>query len=113
MNGLINSLFTLNVTPQPKPAPVQPLPPPNPAGQAGVYTVLRARPEKVGDSVHTHAYLRGPDGKEFHIFTVGVHPEIVDNVQLTGVKLELKQQDTVVFYILRDYRIVVPQDQAA
>ena len=99
--------------PQPKPAPVQPLPQSNPAGQAGIYTVLRARPEKVADGVHTHAYLRGPDGKEFHIFTVGVHPEIVDNVQLTGVKLELKQQDTVVFYILRDYRIVEPRSQAA
>jgi len=99
--------------PQTQPAPVQPLPRPNPANETGIYTVLRARPEKVGDGVHTHAYLRGPDGKEFHIFTVGVHPEIVDNVQLTGVKLELKQQDTVVFYILRDYRIVIPQNQAA
>ena len=27
--------------------------------------------------------------------------------------LELQKQDTVVFYILRDYRIVVPQNQAA
>ena len=36
-----------------------------------------------------------------------------DCKQLTGVKLELQKQDTVVFYILRDYRIVAHQDQAA
>lgn len=98
---------------QPKPAPVQTLPKPNLIEKAGIYTVLRARPEQVANGTHTHALLRGPDGEEFHIFTVGVRPEIVDNVQLTGVKLELKQQDTVVFYILRDYRIVLPQNRAA
>jgi len=98
---------------QPKPEPVQPLPQSDSVEQAGIYTVLRARPEKVADGVHTHALLQGPDGKQIHIFTIGVCPEIVDGVRLTGVKLELKQQDTVVFYILRDYRVVVPEDQAA
>ncbi len=98
---------------QPKPAPVQPLSQSNPAGQAGVYTVLRARPEKVADGVHTHALLQAPDGKHLHIFTVGVHPGITDGAKLTDVKLELKQQDTVVFYILREYRIVDSQDKAA
>ena len=43
----------------------------------------------------------------------GERPELVAGTQLTGVKLELQKQDTVVFYILRDYRIVVPQNQAA
>ena len=30
-----------------------------------------------------------------------------------GDGLELQKQDTVMFYILRDYRIVAHQDQAA
>ena len=44
---------------------------------------------------------------------MGERPELVKGVQLTGVKLELQKQDTVAFYILRDYRIVVSQDRAA
>ena len=43
----------------------------------------------------------------------GERPELIAGTQLTGVKLELQKQDTVVFYILRDYRIVAHQDQAA
>ena len=100
-------------TSNPKPASVQPLPQSNPVGQTGIYTVLRARPEKAANGIHTHALLKGPDGKQLHSFTVGERPELMDGVQLSGVKLELKQQDTVAFYILRDYRIVVPQDRAA
>ena len=100
-------------TSNPKPASVQPLPQSNPVGQTGIYTVLRARPEKAANGIHTHALLKGPDGKQLHSFTVGERPELMDGVQLCGVKLELKQLDTVAFYILRDYRIVVPQDRAA
>ena len=44
---------------------------------------------------------------------MGDHPELLAGTQLTGVKLSMRQQDTVVYYILEDYRIVVHQDQAA
>ena len=44
---------------------------------------------------------------------MGDHPDLTANTQLTGVKLSMRQQDTVVYYILEDYRIVIPQDQAA
>lgn len=97
---------------QPAPAPVQPLPQSKTDSKAGIYTVIAARLENRPNST-THVLLEGPDKKQIHAFAIGERPELVEGVQLTGVKLELQKQDTVVFYILRDYRIVAHQDQAA
>ena len=97
---------------QATPPPVQPLPRSKTDSKAGIYTVIAARLENRPNST-THALLEGPDKKQIHAFAIGERPELVEGVQLTGVKLELQKQDTVVFYILRDYRIVVPQNQAA
>ena len=47
-------------------------------------------------------------GEQLHAFAMGDHPELLAGTQLTGVKLSMRQQDTVVYYILEDYRIVVP-----
>ncbi len=112
----LDYLAKLELTPKDNkdgPAPVQPLPQPKPEVKAGLYTVIAARPEKCGNGVHTHALLEGPDKKQLHAFAIGERPELTKGVQLTGVKLELQKQDAVVFYILRGYRIVVPQDRAA
>ncbi len=95
------------------PAPVQPIPKPKTDSKAGLYTVIAARPEQCGNGVHTHTLLEGPDKKQLHAFAIGERPELTKGVRLTGVKLELQKQDAVVFYILRDYRIVVPDAQAA
>lgn len=97
---------------QATPPPVQPLPRSKTDSKAGIYTVIAARLENRPNST-THALLKGPDKKQIHAFAIGERPELVEGVQLTGVKLELQKQDTVVFYILRDYRIVAHQDQAA
>ena len=97
------------------PAPVQPLPrsQPEPDSKTGTYTVIATRPQKFANGIHTTVMLQGWDQKQIAAVAMGARPELVNGVQLTGVKLELQKQDTVVFYILRDYRIVVPQDQAA
>ena len=97
---------------QATPPPVQPLPRSKTDSKAGIYTVIAARLENRPNST-THALLEGPDKKQIHAFAIGERPELVAGTQLTGVKLELQKQDTVVFYILRDYRIVAHQDQAA
>ena len=97
---------------QATPPPVQPLPRSKTDSKAGIYTVIAARLENRPNST-THALLEGPDKKQIHAFAIGERSELVAGTQLTGVKLELQKQDTVVFYILRDYRIVVPQNQAA
>ena len=95
------------------PAPVQPLPKSQPDNKTGTYTVIATRPQKFANGIHTTVMLQGWDQKQIAAVAMGERPELVNGVQLTGVKLELQKQDTVVFYILRDYRIVVPQDQAA
>ena len=95
------------------PAPVQPLPRPKPDGGTGIYTVIAARSERFSNGVHTNLALQGPDQKRIHAVAMGERPELVAGTQLTGCKLELQRQDTVVFYILRDYRIVSPESQAA
>lgn len=97
---------------QATPPPVQPLPRSKTDSKAGIYTVIAARLENRPNST-THALLEGPDKKQIHAFAIGERPELVAGTQLTGVKLELQKQDTVAFYILRDYRIVAHQDQAA
>ncbi|NBI67441.1 hypothetical protein D1646_11595 [Pseudoflavonifractor sp. 60] len=97
---------------QATPPPVQPLPRSKTDSKAGIYTVIAARLENRPNST-THALLEGPDKKQIHAFAIGERSELVAGTQLTGVKLELQKQDTVVFYILRDYRIVAHQNQAA
>lgn len=97
---------------QATPPPVQPLPRSKTDSKAGIYTVIAARLENRPNST-THALLEGPDKKQIHAFAIGERSELVAGTQLTGVKLELQKQDTVAFYILRDYRIVAHQDQAA
>lgn len=77
------------------------------------YTVLSARPQQCTNGVHTLTALQGKDGKQLPAFTVGLHPELVEGIQLADVKLELQKQGNVVFYILREYKIVPPQSQAA
>lgn len=97
------------------PAPVQPLPKPQPEpdNKTGTYTVIATRPQKFANGIHTTVMLQGWDQKQIAAVAMGERPELVKGVQLTGVKLELQKQDTVVFYILRDYHIVAPQDRAA
>lgn len=97
------------------PAPVQPMPNPQPRPDknVGTYTVIATRPQKFANGTHTTVMLQGWDQKQIAAVAMGERPELVKGVQLTGVKLELQKQDTVAFYILRDYRIVVSQDRAA
>ena len=98
---------------QPAPASVQPLPQPKADNGSGIYTVIMSRPDKFANGIHTNMLLQGPDQKQIHAVAMGERPELAAGTRLTSVKLELQKQDAVVFYILRDYRIVVFQDQAA
>ena len=98
--------------PQPKPAPIQPLPQTRSDGKAEIYTVIAARLENRPSST-THVLLEKAGGEQIHAFAMGDHPDLTVGTKLTGVKLAMRQQDTVVYYILEDYRIVLPQDQAA
>lgn len=97
---------------QPAPAPVQPLPQPRMDNSAGIYTVIAARLENRPGST-THVLLERANKEQIHAFAMGEHPELIANTQLTGVKLSMRQQGAVVYYVLEDYRIAVPDAQAA
>ena len=46
-------------------------------------------------------------------FIRGENPELVIGATLVDVKLELKQNDTIVYYMLEHYRVVNARQQAA
>ena len=98
--------------PNPQPAPVQPMPQPKPDGKSGIYTVLAARLENRPNST-THVLLERTDGEKLHAFAIGDYPELIAGTQLTSVKLSMRQQGTVVYYILEEFCVVEPQNQAA
>ena len=110
--GVQSTLTPKQTRETPVPAPVQPLPKPEPGDKSDIYTVLAARLENRPGST-THVVLEKGNAERIHAFAMGSHPDLVADTQITGVKLSMRQQDTVVYYILEDYRIVAPQDQAA
>lgn len=99
-------------TPQ-KPAPQQkPQAPPPPSAEEPVYTVLFPKVQNGANGPNTRMVLEGPDGKRVSAFLRGSHPELTDGMTITGVRLTMKKQDTVVFHILEDYRVVSFQEAA-
>lgn len=57
--------------------------------------------------------LRAPDGKQIPAFARGARPELSTGTVLSNVKLTMRQQDTVAFYVLESYEIVPQEDRAA
>lgn len=96
-------------TPAPK---QQPQSPPPSSREAPVYTVLSPKVQNGMNGSSTRMVLEGPDGKRVSAFLRGSHPELTHGMTLTGVRLTMKKQDTVVFYILEDYRVVSFQEAA-
>lgn len=75
-------------------------------------TAVKRQPGMNGQG-STLLKLTQPDGKQLNVFARGEFPALVPGIQLTGVELEFKQQDTVAFYVLKQYEIVDAQPQAA
>ena len=57
--------------------------------------------------------FRGQDGKELRVFSRNVHEDLRPGARLIHVKLAVKKQDTVVFYMLESYELVPAMQQAA
>ena len=57
--------------------------------------------------------LEAPDGKKVQAFARGARPELSAGTALTAVKLTVRQQDTVAFYVLDAYEVIPPQQTAA
>lgn len=100
----------------PKPEQPEPtMPAPAPANEPETeyeYKVLNARGQNGMSGPNTQLVLEAPDGKRVNAFARGKHPALTPGTLLAGTKLTMKKQDTVMFYILEDYRVVSFQQAA-
>ena len=62
---------------------------------------------------HSVMEITLPDGKQIPAFARGARPELSTGTVLSNVKLTMRQQDTVAFYVLESYEIVPQEDRAA
>ena len=72
---------------------------------AAEYTVKKASIQKGKNGISTSLTLVDASGKTALGFIRGAHPEIKAGVQLSNVKKQIKQQDSVVFYLLDSFEI--------
>ena len=75
---------------------------------------LTANPGDTLADIEKPAYLVSSlDGKQIPAFARGARPELSAGTVLSNVKLTMRQQDTVAFYVLESYEIVPQEDRAA
>ena len=77
------------------------------------YLIRNMRVNKGIKSTNTQLVLESSKGERVDAFVRGEHPELVTGATLTDVKLELKQSDTIVYYMLEHYKIMDAQQRAA
>ena len=77
------------------------------------YIIRQARINKGINSTSTQLKLESSQGDKLEAFVRGEHPELAVDVILTDVKLEKRQKDTVVYYMLEKFKIADTQPQAA
>ena len=100
--------------PQPKaPAPERtPKPDAAPQQPKAEYVISDTQLQRgMSGSVSTSLVLTDPSGKRALAFVKGAHPELKRGMGLVNVKKELKQRDSVVFYLLNNYECL-EQDAA-
>ena len=86
--------------------------PPEASQPAYEYRVLEAKVQGGMKSSSTMVVLEALDGKRIQAFVRGVRPELTAGAYLTAVKLTLKRQDTVAYYILEHYDLAAPPQAA-
>ena len=69
------------------------------------YTVRNARINKGINSSSTQLRLESSKGEKLDAFVRGEHPELTAGTVLVDVKLEMRKQDTIVYYMLENFRI--------
>ena len=76
------------------------------------YRVAASKVQKGMNTVNTLVRLEAADGKQVDAFAPGEHHALTVGTLLTGVRLSVRRQDTVVFYVLEDYRIATAPQAA-
>ena len=77
------------------------------------YIIRQARINKGMNSGSTLLRLESSKGDKLDAFVRGEHPELAVGVILANVKLEKRQQDTIIYYMLEQYEIADAQPKAA
>ena len=73
------------------------------------FVIADVRVQKGMSSTNTSLILEDPEGKRALAYVQGPHPELKPGMELFNVKKELKQQDSVVFYLLHGYDCAAEQ----
>lgn len=78
------------------------------------YTVISAKEQSgMNQNPVMSLTLRGQDGKTIPAFFRGIDKALASGAELTNVKLTMKKQNTVIFYVLEGYEIMNTRPQAA
>ena len=119
--GLRPSAAPEDSTGDPKPAP-EPQDPKAKASEGkgkkksdrGACVVRSARENKgMNGSVSTALVLENAKGARLEVFARGAHPELAVGTVITDLRLAKKQTDTVVYYMLEDFKLADTQPLAA
>mgnify|MGYP006922389692 CR=1 FL=1 len=78
----------------------------------GSHIIRHARINKGMNSSSTQLKLESSQGDKLEAFVRGEHPELAVGVVLANAKLEKRQKDTVVYYMLEEFKIAETQPQA-
>ena len=84
-----------------------------PRGNGISYIIRQARINKGVNSTSTQLRLESSQGDKLEAFVRGGHPELAVGVVLVDVKLDKRQKDTVVYFMLEKFKIADTQPQAA
>ncbi len=110
--------------PQPGPAPAPKAPPaqssdkitqlPTARAPKCEYTVISAKEQSgMNQNPVTSLTLRGQDGRTVPAFFRGIDKALTSGAELTNVKLTMKKQNTVIFYVLEGYEVMNAKSRAA
>ena len=67
----------------------------------------------MNNSVSTALVLENAKGARLEVFARGSHPELAVGTVITDLRLAKKQTDTVVYYMLEDFKLADTQPLAA
>ena len=98
---------------QPQEGAAQDKPADQPEKDNITYLIRNLRVNKGIQSVNTQLVLESSKEERIDAYARGEHPELAVGVTLTDVELELKQSDTIVYYMLKKYKVADVRRKAA
>ena len=98
---------------QPQEGAAQDKPADQPEKDNITYLIRNLRVNNGIRSVNTQLVLESSKEERIDAYARGEHPELAVGVTLTDVELELKQSDTIVYYMLKKYKVADVRRKAA